>query len=58
MAIAWASERYALISQGNTGRMQPKSGYHYKAAMRPYFLADEVNYERLWLAHYIGESLR
>ena len=47
MAIAWASERYALISQWKT-----------EAAMRPYFLADEVNHERLWLAHYIGESSR
>ena len=34
--------------------MPPKNGLDFKAARRPYFLADEVSYGRFVLAHYIS----
>ena len=37
--------------------MPPKSGLDFKAARRPYYLADEVSYERFVLAYYIGDAV-
>ena len=50
-------EKYVLNSQRKTSRMPPKNGLDFKAARRPYYLADEVSYERFVLAYYIGDAV-
>ena len=37
--------------------MPLKNGLDFKAARRPYFLADEVSYGRFAFAHYIGDAV-
>ena len=45
-----ASENEKLI-------IRNRNGLDFKAARRPYYLADEVSYERFVLAYYIGDAV-